>query len=167
MLGNSPGSEFLGWEVAEQLCKSSSLSKWLSRTQERCVHALAHCICVKVPNIDLGNHLRYGPLLLPCFQRAPFSKRTKIWKTIRFIKSCFSPCCTRQPLLLLPGDTVRGFVRPSIFQHGQPLVRAAGATKALGHPACMSPCPAGRGAQLLSTGHKEESAEILPPRPSS
>lgn len=93
--------------------------------------ALAHCIYVKVPNTDLENHLRYGPLLLPCFQCAAFSKRTKIWRTLRFIKSCFGPCCTCQPLLSLPRNTVRGFVRPSSFQHSQQLVWTARATRAL------------------------------------
>lgn len=96
--------------------------------------ALVHCICVKaLDNIDIENHLRYGPLLLPCFQCAAFSKKAKIWRTLSFVKSCFSPCCPRQPLLRLPRDMVRGFVRTSSFQHGQLPVQRAGAA----WPSCL------------------------------
>lgn len=96
----------------------------------------ARCIYLKLSSVDLENHLRYGPLPLPCFVCAAFSNRIKIQRTNRFIKSCFSPCCTRRPLLLLPRDTARGFVSPSSFQRGQLLARTVGATKAT-LPCCL------------------------------
>lgn len=147
-----PGVSFWGGEVAEKFYKSSSLFRWLSRAQGGCATALACCICLKVSDADLKNHLRHNPPLLTCFVCAAFSSRHEPGGlTGFFIKSRISLCCECWPLLLLRRGTARGFVSS---QHSPRLEHTSGAMRTPCHAISVRPHPAAHSTQRLSTQAK-------------